>query len=371
MVAVHFVLLPLLSLSLGLSYTQVGMLKAAASVAMSCLEIPSGLLAKRFGERRLLLAGLIGAAAGYAGLALANGFYMALLFILLAGCGAAFQHALSSSLLVHHFAAAERRRVLGGYNASGDVGKLLYTGLFSALVGAGLSWNFVVALIALTALGAAIGVVRLLKGVGHSPCHSAERDTSATGWGVRLKHRFAGVLATVFFDSFVQAGFFTFIALILIDKGMAAGPAAFGVVLTLAGGACGKFAGGYLAAATGDRMAFLAMQCLTVAGLICVMLLPAGTLFMALPFIGLFVQGSSTISYGAVADCCDEDQSARAYSVVYTMASLGSVTGPLVLGVVADLFNLNTLIAVLMAVTLLSLTVLTSLSGKAIVNAPS
>jgi len=54
MVAVHYVLLPLLSLSLGLSYTQVGVLKGAGSVAMSCLEIPSGLLARRFGERRLL-----------------------------------------------------------------------------------------------------------------------------------------------------------------------------------------------------------------------------------------------------------------------------------------------------------------------------
>lgn len=363
MVAVHYVLLPLLSLSLGLSYTQVGVLKGAGSVAMSCLEIPSGLLARRFGERRLLVAGLTGAAAGYGGLAFANGFYTALVFILIAGCGAAFQHALSSSLLVQHFDAGSRRRALGSYNASGDVGKLLYTGVFSVLVGAGLSWNSVVTCMAIAALVSAGAVYWLLRQAGF-PQRGAGAETDSRRWGIRFKQRFAGVVTTVFLDSIVQAGFFTFIALILIDKGLSAGPASFGVVLTLAGGACGKFAGGYLAASIGDRIAFLAIQLFTVAGLFCVMFLPANTLLVALPFIGLFVQGSSTISYGAVADCCEENQSARAYSLVYTASSIGSVVGPLLLGVVADFVNLNALIVVLMGVTLLSLTVLMSLTGK-------
>jgi len=355
MVAVYFVLLPLLSLSLGLSYTQVGILKAANSIAMSCLEIPSGLMANRFGERRLLIAGLFGGAIGFAGLSFASDFSMALVFIVVAGCGAAFQHALSSSLLVRYFDGGSRRQALGTYNASGDVGKLVYTGGFSVLVGIGFSWNFVVTLMAIAALVAASCIFWLLKSLDFE---SIPSDTSATdkGWGIRFKKRFTGVVSTVFLDSMVQAGFFTFIALILIDKGLGAGAASFGVVLTLAGGACGKFAGGYLAAGIGDRSAFLAIQILTVVGLLCVMVFPANALLIALPFIGLFVQGSSTISYGAVADSCDDRQSARA-----------CVIGPLVLGIIADLINLSALIWMLVIVTLLSLAMLPAFSGRPVV----
>ena len=56
MMAVQYVLLPVLAQSLGLSYTQVGLLKASSSTAMAVLEIPSGFLAEKFGETRLLCA---------------------------------------------------------------------------------------------------------------------------------------------------------------------------------------------------------------------------------------------------------------------------------------------------------------------------
>ena len=52
--AVQYVLLPVLAQNLGLSYTQVGLLKATSSSAMALLEIPSGFLAEKFGEKRLL-----------------------------------------------------------------------------------------------------------------------------------------------------------------------------------------------------------------------------------------------------------------------------------------------------------------------------
>ena len=63
--AVQYVLLPVLAQSLGLNYTQIGVLKAASSSAMALLEIPSGFLAEKFGEKPLLCAGLIGIGAGY------------------------------------------------------------------------------------------------------------------------------------------------------------------------------------------------------------------------------------------------------------------------------------------------------------------
>ena len=54
-----YALLPVLSASLGLSYANVGMIRAANKVATASLQLPAGLLAERVGARPLLVAGTI------------------------------------------------------------------------------------------------------------------------------------------------------------------------------------------------------------------------------------------------------------------------------------------------------------------------
>ncbi|MDH3412240.1 MAG: hypothetical protein OEM98_07130, partial [Gammaproteobacteria bacterium] len=48
-----YVLLPVLAQAFGLSYSQVGVIRAANNTAMSLFEIPSGMLSERLGERTL------------------------------------------------------------------------------------------------------------------------------------------------------------------------------------------------------------------------------------------------------------------------------------------------------------------------------
>nr|MCH9671330.1 MFS transporter [Gammaproteobacteria bacterium] len=133
--AVLYVLLPVLAQSLGLSYAQVGVIRAANHGAMMALEIPSGLLAERFGERGLLGFGLLCAALGFFFLAASGGFVGAVMALTIAGVGAAFQHALCSSLISQAYADGTRRTALGTYNSFGDVGKLTFAGLFGLLLG--------------------------------------------------------------------------------------------------------------------------------------------------------------------------------------------------------------------------------------------
>ena len=56
--AAVYVLLPILSQTLGLSYGQVGLFKGLKSLAQGLLEIASGVACERFGERWLLVFGL-------------------------------------------------------------------------------------------------------------------------------------------------------------------------------------------------------------------------------------------------------------------------------------------------------------------------
>ena len=101
LVALQYVLLPILAQAFGLNYTQVGFLRAVSNSAMTLLEIPAGVLSERFGETRLLFFGLLCASLGYLGVALASSFHLIVIGFLIAGSGAAFQHSLSSALIAN------------------------------------------------------------------------------------------------------------------------------------------------------------------------------------------------------------------------------------------------------------------------------
>jgi FSR family fosmidomycin resistance protein-like MFS transporter len=132
-------------------------------------------------------------------------------------------------------------------------------------------------------------------------------------------------------------------------------------VLALSGGMVGKFVCGYLAVRYGDRNAFRILQAITISGLILLVLLPMMPILILLPLIGVAVQGSTTVTYGALADFIHRDRQSRGYAIVYTLSSLSAVVGPVVFGGLADLYGIDLsllILAVLTSMTLLSAKVL-------------
>lgn len=233
-----YVLLPVLAQSLGLSYAQVGTIRAVYSGMMWLLEIPAGILSERFGEQRLLVFGLITAGLGYGILSTADSYYGVLFALLIAGTGAAFQHSLSSALISRVYDGPSGRVALGTYNASGDTGKLLFTGVASLLFGVGIAWQEVVSGYGILALLVAAVLwlgLRRLRSTG-AVSMSARNPNTATGWGIRDRSGFRWLAAIVFLDIAVQDGFLVFVAFLMIEKNIPAGLAAFAVVATLAGG---------------------------------------------------------------------------------------------------------------------------------------
>lgn len=365
--ALQYVLLPILAQAFGLTYAQVGFLRAVSNVAMTLFEIPAGVLSERFGETRLLIFGLVCAALGYLGVALAFDFYLIVMGFFVAGSGAAFQHSLSSALISNNFDDLGRRRSLGLYNAFGDAGKLAFTGIFSLAIGLGLAWNAVVVGLCLLTFVFAIVVLLSIKGGGvsaKSDQSSHDQGGSDSRWGIKQPDKFTWLSITVFIDALAQAVFLTFIAFLLLDKGGSETLASMAVVLTLAGGMVGKFCSGYLAARYGDLTAFRILQLLTVVGLVLLTLLPVVPILILLPVIGMAVQGSSTVTYGAVSDFIHRDRQSRGYALIYTLGSMSAVVGPLVFGVIADLFGLDITLVVLAI-----LTSLTFLTGRVLQRA--
>ena len=362
LVALQYVLLPILAQVFGLNYSQVGLLRAVSNSAMTLLEIPAGVLAERFSEMRLLIFGLLCAGLGYLWVAHAANFYLILMGFLIAGSGAAFQHSLASALISKSFDDAGRRRALGIYNAFGDVGKLAFTGVFSLAIGVGVAWNIVVTVLCVVTLSFALIMIFLLRRQVAVPVAEVTKQSSASAdgkWGIKHPRRFSWLCFTVFLDTLAQSVFLTFIAFLLLEKGAGDALSSLGVVLALSGGMVGKLVSGYLAVRYGDRNAFRILQLITIAGLILLAMLPALPILLLLPLVGVAVQGSTTVTYGALADFIQRDRQSRGFAIIYTLSSLSAVVGPVAFGGLADFYGVE-----LSMVILAALTTLTLLSGK-------
>lgn len=355
--ATLFVLLPILAQTFGLSYAEVGIVRATKTVTATLLELPSGMLAEWFGERRLLVFGLACAGVGYLLLGSADSIGMVLISLLIVGAGSAFQHALSSSVISHVFEDGGRRPALGLYNSSGDAGKLAFTGMFSLAIGVGLAWQGVITGFGLIALASGVAVLFTLRGLSvghHRPAVDGKPKARLNKWGIRHPTGFMALSVIVFFDTAVQAGFLTFVAFLIATRGVPTNLAAVAVVLTLIGGMFGKAGCGYLAERMGVAPSFVLVQCATAVGIIALLLLPTWLAFALLPVLGIFLQGSTSITYGSVSDFVDGDRSSRAFAVIYSVSSLSAIVGPVVFGLVGDHFGLAMTMSAMAAVSLLA-----------------
>ena len=339
-----YILLPIVAQTFGLSFAQVGMVRAAHGAAMGLLELPSGLLSERFGQRNLLAFGLLCAGTGYIAVSMTDGFTGLLLGLCITGCGGAFQHALASSLVSSVFSGPSRRTALGAYNSSGDTGKLLFTGLLTTLLGAGAAWPHVAAGYGALAVAAGIGLLFALRAIGvgaSKPASRRHRPLCGTDWGIRSRTGFSILAAIVILDIAVQDAFLVFVAFLMLQKQVPVGLAGFAVVLTLAGGIAGKFGCGLLAARTGPVRALVAVELLCAAAILAVVAAPTLIAFCLLPLAGIVLQGSSTITYGTVSDLVDETRHSRGFALIYTLVSIASVAGPIGFGLVSDGFGLD------------------------------
>ena len=342
--AALYVILPTLAEVFGLSYAQVGVIRAVKNSAMALFELPSGMLSERLGERALLVFGLFCAGCGYLALAIAPGVVAVAVSLFIAGFGAAFQHALSSAIIANTFQGGGMRPALGTYNSAGDIGKLAFTAFYSLAIGMGIAWQGIVAGFGLTAVLGAVALFFILRRLQVGSRLSSEAHpkaaTGAVGWGIRDRTAFSALSAVVFLDIAVQSGFLTFLAFLMLEKQVPVSLAGLAVVLTLAGGIFGKLGCGYLSERIGVRRSLIIVECLTAAGIVAVLLAPTLLAYLLLPVLGVVLQGSSSITYATVSDLVRPDRRSRGFAVIYTVASAASIAGPIAFGVIGDRFGL-------------------------------
>lgn len=333
-----YVLLPVWAAEFGLSFTQVGLLKTLYTGGMAAFQVPAGVLAERRGEARLLAAGTAVTALGFLAAGLTGGFVALLACLAVAGLGSGCQHPLSSSLVARAYESGPRRTALGTYNFSGDLGKVAVPAAV-ALALPWLGWRGAVEAYAIVGLLAAAAILLLLGrlGAGHPP-EPAPGGTAAApnGSGIRDLRAFTAISTIHVIDNATRTGFLTFLPFLLIAKGATVPSVGLALMLVFIGGAIGKFACGALSDRVGVIRTVVVTELATGAGILVLLALPLTACLIALPVIGVALNGTSSVLYGSVADLVSSDRRARSYAIFYTLGIGASALAPLGYGLLSD-----------------------------------
>lgn len=349
---VIYVLLPIWQAQFALSYAQIGLLRGAYSGMMAVFQLMASRAATRWGRIPMLVGGTALAGVAYLLAGQASGLTVLLLALLLGGLGASTQHPLASSMITDAYEdGGGVKQALSHYNFSGDIGKTLIPGLVGLLLTL-ISWRASATLLGLLGLAAAGVLWWLIPAQPHAATATPKtQPCTATGSATGLR----ALILTGILDSAVRMGFLTFLPFLLQAKG--AGTAGIGLALTLLfiGGAFGKLFCGYLGVRIGMMKTVWLTETSTALLIVTALYLPLAGLMLMLPVLGLVLNGTSSVLYGAVPDLASAGQRERAFALFYTGTIGGGALAPVLMGGVGDALGVPVAVMVLAGMLLVTL----------------
>lgn len=325
-----YILLPIWRAEFGLDYVALALLRGLYAGVMAALQTPAVRLAERIGGKRLLVLGTLGAAAGYAGAGLTGGVLGLYAALAVSGIGSSVQHPIASGAVSRAYGAAARGP-LGVYNFSGDLGK--------AAIPAALSFSLSIApwRSSLELLSLAGAAVAMLLAAGLPRIMPAARfDAAPQRPAGRGRGGFLLLFAIGVLDTGVRMGLLTFLPFLLQSKGAAQPVVGTAMALVFLGGATGKFACGWLGQRWGLVGVTLCTEGATALLIAAAVVLPLAPLLAVLPLLGVALNGTSSVLYGAVPELASSDQAERAFAVFYTGVIGSGAVSPLLFAALGD-----------------------------------
>lgn len=348
-----YVFFPIWQGQLALTLAQVGFLKSLFSGAMALFQLPSGSISNRFGTVRTLIWGTLLTGAAVISLGWSHSFPTLCILLFIGGMGSGVQHSLSSSMISGEYTDNSQRRIaLGTYNMCGDIGKFLLPGSAALIIGA-FGWRTAARSLGFVAIMAAfiLYLTSPQKSILQEQKNPRKGEALKGISGLYKNKAFWMLSAIGVIDSGTRMGFLTYFPFLLKSKG--AGVETIGLALTLifAGGAAGKFLCGVLSTRLGALPTVIATEVIMASFILCTLFLPLkGTLFLT-PFLGTFLNGTSSVLYGSVPEIA-EGFEAQAFALYYTAALGSGALSPFLYGILSSFTSVP---ATLLMVSLVSL----------------
>jgi predicted MFS family arabinose efflux permease len=327
--------------SLGLGYVGLGALIGAYMMPGILVALPSGWLATRIGERRMVLAGLALSTVGALALAAAPGFGTALAARLSSGAGAALLNVVLSAMVMARFTGPALAPAMGAFLAAYPFGIGLTLVTLPALAAVAASWR---AAMLAAAAGCALALVAtqlvLASGHPHPIREAGPQPAGAERRGGLLR---PGEWGAVLASGTAWAGLNVGYAVLLgfaptLLAGRGASPETAGALASLAGWASIPLAplGGALAERTG-RPLLATVACLGITAM-AVLALAAGLgpHSVALVAAGLAGSIAATVIMTLPARALAPESRSFGMGVYWTIFYIGMAGLPPVAGWVAD-----------------------------------
>ena len=349
-----YIMLPVWQPEFGLSYAEVGVLRALYAGTMAAFQIPSTLLAERLGGTGVLVAGTALAGLGYMLAGVSPGLGLLVVALFLGGLGSSTQHPLASSLVAHAFAGPRSLKALGTYNFTGDLGKMTVP-LTASLLMMALPWRPTIAIIGGFGIVVALAILALMP--RFAPAHAAEHAAAASGHpdAPRQKFGFPLLFSIGLIDSATRMAFLTYLPFLLTQKGASIPTVGIALTLVFAGGAVGKLACAFIGARIGVIATVFLTEGLTTALILALLPLPLDLGLILLPLLGIGLNGTSSVLYGSVPVLVTPERRARAFSIFYTGVIGSGAAAPVAFGLVGDALGLVLTLVVIGLLPLLTL----------------
>jgi FSR family fosmidomycin resistance protein-like MFS transporter len=324
-----YALLPAWQAQFGLSYMGLAVVRALYYGTMGGLQVPANRATSWLKPRSALALSTFVAALGFVAMALPTGFAGLCVGLLVAGAGSSVQHPRAADLVTHTYG-SESRGALGIYNFAGDLGKATLPAIVAVLLPV-LPWRTVVGLMGLLGILVASSLLVLLPTDTRvtSIHHEMERKReSRGGFGVLLS---IGVL-----DTATRMGYLLFLPFLIHARGGSSATVGLGLALVFVGGALGKASCGWLGQRVGVVSSVVATEIATAAFIVATCFTPITAMLVFLPFLGMVLNGTSSVLYGTVPELAPTGNTGRAFALFYTGVIGSGGLAPIAYGAIAD-----------------------------------
>jgi MFS transporter, FSR family, fosmidomycin resistance protein len=327
-----YVLLPIWQAQFALGYGALAVLRAVNVGALAALQVPSAHLARHINARTILVLGTLLSAVGYALAGLSGSLVGLCASLALAGAGGSTQHPLASAAVSRAY--RERARgPLGTYNFAGDLGKATLPPALSLLLAA-MAWRPALWVVAGLGILVAVLILWLMPLV---PAPPTTLDTvMAPDHEAAGKGGFGLLFAIGVLDTATRMGFLLFLPFLLKAKGASLTTVGLALSLVFIGGAFGKAACGWLGARFGLLATVVTTEVGTAAAILTLLALPLARSLALLPFLGVMLNGTSSVLYGTVPELVTAKRIERAFALFYTGILGSSALAPVLYGRLGD-----------------------------------
>ena len=338
------ILLPVIAIEFGLNYTQFGFVFLITTVMSGFLQPLMGFVADRFGiQNRILILGFIMFAFGLAGFSVASTFLALITASFIYGLGETTFHAQSTNYITTAFA-ENKGTAMGIHGIGGSLGHFAAP-IATAFLIAALNWRLASLMLALPAINLIIGLKLTLQ-----PGQKNDRLTFGKGISRGL------VLLGINFGliTMMYRGFLAFLPTWLLENNMPLVSAAAITSLMLAIGVIAQPVGGVIFDRFGGKVVFVLSPIIAGFALLLMTWVEGWLVVLLIVLVGASITMTFPVALTLASSLSGAAEVGMSVGLVFGISTTMSSFTPLLTGLLADQFGLDSAFRLLIALPLLA-----------------